>query len=106
MADFLPLPDRRYMPLSQLAKMLDDWTNSKPSPQGIVHGGGNDSPPPAVGQNPLSGGGDVKFEFHYHGPASPEQAKEAAKIGFEEFKRLYQQLKAEERRKNLRASTH
>ena len=108
-------------PLAQLAKMLDDWTgNKKPGPQipglggagpldyqEMERSGGNDSPPPAGGQNPQGGGGgDVKFEFHYHGPASPEQAKEAAKIGFEEFKRLYNKMKAEERRKNLRAPTH
>jgi len=37
---------------------------------------------------------------------TPEQAKEAGQISFAEFKRLYQQMKAEERRKNLRASTH
>ncbi len=93
-------------PLAQLAKMLDDWTkNPTPGQQGPDMGG-NDSPPPEGGQNPQDDRGDnVTFVFHYHGTASPEQAKEAGKIGFTEFKRLYQQMKAEERRKNLRAST-
>ena len=110
-------------PLAQLAKMLDDWTkNNKPGPQGPDMGGagptdypepqgdgGNDSPPPESGQNPPGGGVDtITFApvFNFYGPTTPEQAKEAGQIGFAEFKRLYQQLKAEERRKDLRASTH
>lgn len=97
-------------PLARLAKMLDDWIrNSKPNPwapgQGRVELVGG--PEPEGGQSLWGdGGGDVRFEFHYHGDASPERAKEAAKIGFAEFKRLYQQMKAEERRKNLRVPTH
>ena len=43
--------------------------------------------------------------FNFYGPTTPEQAKEAGQISFAEFKRLYNQLKAEERRKNLSAST-
>ena len=109
--------------LAQLAKMLDDWTkNNKPGPQGPgmggagatdylepQGGGGNDSPPPEGGQNPQGGGVDtITFApvFNFYGPTTPEQAKKAGQISFAEFKRLYQQMKAEERRKNLRASTH
>lgn len=111
-------------PLAQLAKMLDDWTrNNKPDPHGPGRGGGgawgppepqpagaNENQPPAGGQNPPGGGGvdTITFApvFNFYGPTTPEQAKEAGQISFAEFKRLYQQMKAEERRKNLRASTH
>ena len=110
-------------PLAQLAKMLDDWTgNHKPDPHGPGRGGGgawdppepqpagaNENPPPAGGQNPPGGGGvdTITFApvFNFYGPTTPEQAKEAGQISFAEFKRLYNQLKAEERRKNLSAST-
>lgn len=111
-------------PLAKLAKMLDDWTrNNKPDPHGPGQGGSgawdppepqrpgaNENPPPAGGQNPPGGGGvdTITFApvFNFYGPTTPEQAKEAGQISFAEFKRLYQQMKAEERRKNLRASTH
>lgn len=111
-------------PLAQLAKMLDNWTrNNKPDPHGPGRGGGgawgppepqpagaNENTPPAGGQNPPGGGGvdTITFApvFNFYGPTTPEQAKEAGQISFAEFKRLYQQMKAEERRKNLRASTH
>lgn len=111
-------------PLAQLAKMLDDWTrNNKPDPHGPGKGGSgawdppepqpagaNENTPPAGGQNPPGGGGvdTITFApvFNFYGPTTPEQAKEAGQISFAEFKRLYQQMKAEERRKNLRASTH
>lgn len=110
-------------PLAQLAKMLDDWTgNHKPDPHGPGRGGGgawdppepqpagaNENPPPAGGQNPPGGGGvdTITFApvFNFYGPTTPEQAKEAGQISFAEFKRLYNKLKAEERRKNLSAST-
>ena len=110
-------------PLAQLAKMLDDWTrNNKPDPHGPGQGGSgawdppepqrpgaNENPPPAGGQNPPGGGGvdTITFApvFNFYGPTTPEQAKEAGQISFAEFKRLYQQMKAEERRKNLSAST-
>lgn len=111
-------------PLAQLAKMMDDWTrNNKPDPHGPGQGGSgawdppepqrpgaNENPPPAGGQNPTGGGGvdTITFApvFNFYGPTTPEQAKEAGQISFAEFKRLYQQMKAEERRKNLRAPTH
>ena len=110
-------------PLAQLAKMLDDWTrNNKPDPHGPGQGGSgaweppdpqrpgaNENTPPAGGQNPSGGGGvdTITFApvFNFYGPTTPEQAKEAGQISFAEFKRMYNQLKAEERRKNLSAST-
>lgn len=109
-------------PLAQLAKMLDDWTkNNKPDPHGPGQGGGggrdlpepqptgaNGDPPPAGGQNPPGGGVDtITFApvFNFYGPTTPEQAKEAGQISFAEFKRMYDRMKAEERRKNLSAST-
>lgn len=98
------------MPLSQLANMLDDWTRN---PKGWAAGDGqgkegNDGPLPAGGQNPPRDVDAITFApvFNFYGPTTPEQAKEAGKISFAEFKRLYQQMKAEERRKNLRAPTH
>lgn len=107
-------------PLAQLAKMLDDWTkNKKPDPHGPGQGGGgrdlpdpprpggNDTPPPAGGQNPPGGVDTITFApvFNFYGPTTPEQAKEAGQISFAEFKRMYDRMKAEERRKNLSAST-
>ena len=107
-------------PLAQLAKMLDDWTkNKKPDPHGPGQGGGgrdlpdpprpggNDAPPPAGGQNPPGGVDTITFApvFNFYGPTTPEQAKEAGQISFAEFKRMYDRMKAEERRKNLSAST-
>ena len=99
-------------PLAHLAKMLDDWTkNNKPGQQGPDMGGAGstDYQEPQGGQNPPGGGVDtITFApvFNFYGETTPEQAKEAGQISFAEFKRLYQQLKAEERRKDLRASTH
>ena len=108
-------------PLAQLAKMLDDWTkNNKPDPHGPGQGGGggwdlpepqptgaNGDPPPAGGQNPPGGVDTITFApvFNFYGPTTPEQAKEAGQISFAEFKRMYDRMKAEERRKNLSAST-
>ena len=109
-------------PLAQLAKMLDDWTrNNKPDPHGPGQGGGggwdfpkpqptgaNGAPPPEGGQNPPGGVDTITFApvFNFYGEVTKEEAVEAGKISFAEFKRLYQQMKAEERRKNLRAPTH
>ncbi len=92
-------------PLASLAKMLDGWIESrKPEPPG--HAPEMDAGGWAPAGGPDAPGGDsVKFEFHYHGEASPERAKEAARIGFAEFKRLYNQMIAEQRRKNLSMAT-
>ena len=58
--------------------------------------------------NPPGGGVDtITFApvFNFYGGVTKEEAVEAGKVSFAEFKRLYNQLKAEERRKNLSAST-
>ena len=70
--------------------------------------GANGDPPPAGGQNPPGGGVDtITFApvFNFYGPTTPEQAKEAGQISFAEFTRMYDRMKAEERRKSLSAST-
>lgn len=79
------------MPLSKLAAMLDTYTK-KPKPSG-----GADN----------QGGGDgetIVFSpvFNFYGKADREDVEEATRISFQEFKRLYKKLKAEERRKNFK----
>ena len=77
------------LPLSKLAQMLDQWP--KPGPNG--RGGG------------AAGGDQITFApvFHFYGGTpTREEAREAGRISFAEFKRLYKQMKAEERRKNFR----
>ena len=77
------------MPLSKLAELLDQWP--KPGPNG--RGGG------------AAGGDTITFApvFNFYGSTpTREEAQEAGRISFAEFKRLYKQMKAEERRKNFR----
>lgn len=76
------------LPLSKLAALLDEWTKPKPT------GGGS------------AGGGDgetVMFApvFNFYGNTTKEEAQEAGRVSFAEFKRLYKQMKAEERRKSF-----
>lgn len=73
------------LPLSKLAQLLDDWTN-KPKPGGA---GGGDS----IVFSPV-------FNF-YGGTPSRDEAVEAGRVSFAEFKRLYQRMKNEERRKQF-----
>nr|DAS85977.1 MAG TPA: minor tail protein [Caudoviricetes sp.] len=76
------------MPLSKLAALLDEWT--KPKPQG---GGG-----------PEDGNGDrIVWSpvFNFYGNTTKEEAVEAARMSFAEFKKMYKQMKAEERRKKF-----
>lgn len=77
------------LPLSKLAALLDEWTR-KPKPTG---GGGT------------RGGGDTPIQFspvfNFYGPTTKEEAVEAGRISFTEFKRLYDRMKAEERRKQF-----
>ena len=77
------------LPLSKLAALLDEWTK-KPKPTG---GGGT------------QGGGDTPIQFspvfNFYGPTTKEEAVEAGRVSFAEFKRLYKQMKAEERRKQF-----
>lgn len=77
------------LPLSKLAALLDEWSK-KPKPTG---GGGT------------QGGGDTSIMFspvfNFYGPATKEEAVEAGRVSFAEFKRLYERMKAEERRKQF-----
>lgn len=73
------------LPLSKLAQLLDDWDKkSKPG---------------------SAGGGEIivfspMFNF-YGGTPSREEAMEAGRVSFAEFKRLYRRMKDEERRKQF-----
>lgn len=75
------------LPLSELAALLDEWSK-KPKPGGGPQGGG-DTP--------------IQFSpvFNFYGPTTKEEAVEAGRVSFAEFKRLYKQMKAEERRKQF-----
>lgn len=75
------------LPLSKLAALLDEWSK-KPKPGGETQGGG-DTP--------------IQFSpvFNFYGPTTKEEAVEAGRVSFAEFKRLYKQMKAEERRKQF-----
>ena len=79
------------MPLSKLAAMLDEYTK-KPKQTGGVDGqeGGD--------------GETIVFSpvLNFYGKADREEVEEATRISFEEFKRLYKRLKAEERRKKFK----
>ena len=77
------------MPLSKLADLLDNWPRPKP-------GGG--------GSQPGGDGETIVFSpvFNFYGKADREDMEEATRISFQEFKRLYKKLKAEERRKNFK----
>ena len=77
------------LPLSKLAALLDEWTR-KPKPTG----GGR-----------TRGGGDTPIQFspvfNFYGPTTKEEAVEAGRISYTEFKRLYDRMRAEERRKQF-----
>lgn len=79
------------MPLSKLAAMLDEWIR-KPKPSG---GGGEVE----------DGDGETVIfapVLNFNGKADREDVEEAMRISFQEFKRLYKRMKAEERRKNFK----
>ena len=76
------------LPLSKLAALLNEWTKPKPTPGGGTGGGGE-----TVVFSPV-------FNF-YGGTPSREEAEEAGRISFAEFKKLYRQMKAEEKRKQF-----
>lgn len=76
------------LPLSKLAALLDEWTKPKQTPGGGTGGGGE-----TVVFSPV-------FNF-YGGTPSREEAEEAGRISFAEFKKLYRQMKAEEKRKQF-----
>lgn len=73
------------LPLSKLAQLLDDW-DRKPKPGSA--GGGE-----SIVFSPV-------FNF-YGGTPSREEAMEAGRVSFAEFKRLYRRMKDEERRKQF-----
>lgn len=79
------------MPLSKLAALLDEYTK-KPKPTGGTDGqeGGD--------------GETIVFSpvLNFYGKADREEVEEATRISFEEFKRLYKRMKAEERRKKFK----
>lgn len=79
------------MPLSKLAALLDEYTK-KPKPTG------------GAGRQEDDGGGTIVFSpvLNFYGKADREEVEEATRISFEEFKRLYKRLKAEERRKKFK----
>ena len=79
------------MPLSKLAAMLDEWIR-KPKPNG--GGGGMED----------GDGETIVFApvLNFNGKAEREDVEEAMRISFQEFKRLYKRMKAEERRKNFK----
>lgn len=77
------------LPLSRLAALLDEWTR-KPKP---------------TGSGGTQGGGDTPIQFspvfNFYGPTTKEEAVEAGRLSFMEFKRLHKQMEAEERRKKF-----
>lgn len=73
------------LPLSKLAQLLDDW-DKKPKPSSA--GGGE-----SIVFSPV-------FNF-YGGTPLREEAMEAGRVSFAEFKRLYRRMKDEERRKQF-----
>lgn len=76
------------MPLSKLAALLEEWTKPKPGGGGAGQGGGGET---------------ITFApvFQFYGPTTREEAEEAGRVSFAEFKRLYKQMKAEEARKSF-----
>lgn len=79
------------MPLSKLATLLDGYTK-KPKPSGDA-GDQEDGDGETIVFSPV---------FNFYGKADREDVEEATRISFQEFKRLYQRLKAEERRKKFK----
>ena len=79
------------MPLSKLAALLDEYTK-KPKPTG------------GAGRQEDGGVETIVFSpvLNFYGKADREEVEEATRISFEEFKRLYKRLKAEERRKKFK----
>lgn len=79
------------IPLSKLAALLDEYTK-KPKPTG------------GAGRQEDGGGETIVFSpvLNFYGKADREEVEEATRISFEEFKRLYKRLKAEERRKKFK----
>ena len=75
------------LPLSKLAAMLRSRRGE---------GGGGKYPPPRDGDT-------VNFSpvFNFYGKVTKEEAEEAGRLSFAEFKRLFKQMKDEERRRSF-----
>ena len=74
------------LPLSKLAGMLDRLRTPQPG------GGGSGAAERPIQFSPV---------FNFYGPTTKEDAMEAGRLSFAEFKRLYDRMKAEERRKSF-----
>ncbi len=102
------------LPLSKLAALLDDLSGRRPpegkSPPEVQDLDGDWPYPFPTGRPRPTGGAGVPGKeekvvfapvFNFYGPAGKAEAEEAARISFQEFKRMWRQLQDEERRKNL-----
>jgi hypothetical protein len=67
---------------------LDDWDKKKPGGGGTQGNGDGDT----IAFSPV---------FNFYGSTTREEAEEAGRVSFAEFKRLYKQMKEEERRKRF-----
>ncbi|MGN0706575.1 MAG: phage tail tape measure protein [Faecalibacterium sp.] len=76
------------LPLSKLADMIRQYIPVQQGGNGFTAGGNGEQ----IIYSPV---------FHFSGGGSAQEVKQAAKMSFEEFKRLYRQLKEEERRKGF-----
>lgn len=97
------------LPLSKLAALLDGVPGNAPAK------GAGLSPAPACGGSwersegggssnsgsPFPGGDRFTLVFNFYGNAGKAEAQEAARMGFQEFKKLYRRLQDEERRKSF-----
>ena len=90
------------LPLSKLAALLEKREKGN---RGKNSGG---VPEPQRGEErdrgPQTAGGEqIVFSpvFNFYAPTSKEEAQEAARLSFAEFKRMWRQLQAEDRRKNF-----
>lgn len=79
------------LPLSRLAELLDKFG-------GIGGGGGEGDDYSSYDQRETITFAPV---FNFYGDTTKEQATEAGRVSFEEFKRLYQRMRQEERRKSF-----
>lgn len=76
------------LPLSKLAQLLKQYTGTNP---------------PKDNKPTENGNSVIQFApvFHFYGNVTKEEAVEAGRLSFAEFKRLYKQMKEEEKRKKF-----
>lgn len=74
------------LPLSKLAAMLDNVSAQRRG------GGGREAEERTIQFSPV---------FNFYGPTTKEDAIEAGRLSFEEFKRLYKRMRTEEQRKSF-----